>query len=177
MTEDVYSTKRLNGIPLRESIYKAKGDKMLTGSIRLLRTDFERTRSSRSPRRGRFQQLREYAKLDWVPWTQDGPTDSLVPSDESMSAAAEAARTAYSIMHLTKDQLIKIHDDAGFDGFEETMANLANTEEMLKAIVRMIEGARGRMIVSACACLQKRKPQNFAYRHGMDLQIRRKPLR
>jgi hypothetical protein len=36
---------------------------------------------------------------------------------------------------------------------------------MLKAVVQMIEGAHGRML---CACLQRRRPQNFAYRHGMD---------
>ena len=173
MTEAMHSTKRLNGILLRGPIHRAKGDEMLTVGIKLLRADFERTRSSRFGRRGRFQQLGEYAKLDWEPWTQGGPTDSLAPSDESMFAAAEASRTAYSIMQ-TKNQLIKIHGDAGFDGFEETLANLANTARMLNAMVQMIEGAQGRMIVSACACLQKRKPQNFAYRHR---QRRRKPLR
>ena len=152
MTEAMHSTKRLNGILLRGPIHRAKGDEMLTVGIKLLRADFERTRSSRFGRRGRFQQLGEYAKLDWEPWTQGGPTDSLAPSDESMFAAAEASRTAYSI----------------------TMANLANTARMLNAMVQMIEGAQGRMIVSACACLQKRKPQNFAYRHR---QRRRKPLR
>jgi hypothetical protein len=57
------------------------------------------------------------------------------------------------------------------------MANLATTAEMLKAVVQMIDGARGRMIASACACLQKRRSQNFAYRRGMDWQVRRKPLR
>jgi hypothetical protein len=31
------------------------------------------------------------------------------------------------------------------------MANLANTAEMFKAVVQMIESARGRMIASACA--------------------------
>jgi len=148
---------------------------MLTEGIKLLRADFVRARSSRSPRNGRFPQLRKYAKLDWEPWTQDGPTDSLVPSDESMSAAAEASRMAYSIMHLTKDQLIKVHGDAGFDGFEEAIGNLANTEEMLKAIVQMIEGAHGRMIVSACACMQKQKHQNLACRYRKDRQVRRKP--
>jgi hypothetical protein len=69
-------------------------------------------------------------------------------------------------------QLIKIHGDAGFDGFEETMANLADAEEMLKAIVQMIEGAGGRMIVSACACMQKQKPQNLARRYRMDRQAK-----
>jgi hypothetical protein len=44
-----------------------------------------------------------------------------------MCAAPEVSRTAY------------------FDDFEETMANLANTTEMLKAVVQMIEGARGRI--------------------------------
>jgi hypothetical protein len=132
---------------------------MLTGNTKLVRTDFVRTRGSRSPRRGRFQQLRKYAKLDWEPWTKDGPTDSLIPSDESMSAVVEASRTAYSIMHLTKDQLIKIHSEADFDGFEETIADLGNTAQMLKAVVQMIEGAQARMIVSACAYLRKRKPQ------------------
>ena len=131
---------------------------MPTTDIKLLRADFERTRSSRSPRMGRFRQLSEYAKLDWKPWTQDGPTDSVFPSDESMCAAAEISRTAYSIMHLTKDQLVKIHGGTGFDGFEETMANLANAEEMLKAIVQIIEGAHGCMIVSACAHLQTLRP-------------------
>ena len=71
-----------------------------------------------------------------------------------MCAAAEASRTAYSIMHLTKDQLIKIHNEEAFDGFEETMANLASTAEMLRAVVQMIEGARGRMLATACAYLQ-----------------------
>ena len=93
----------------------------------------------------------------------DHPTDALFPSDESMCAAAEASRTAYSIMHLTKDQLIKIHSKEAFDGFEETMANLATTAEMLRAVVQMIDGARGRMIASACACLQ-----NYDRPHGID---------
>jgi hypothetical protein len=105
--------------------------------------------------------LRAYAELDWEPWTQDGPTDALFPSDESMCAAAEASRTAYSIMHLTKDQLIKIHNEEAFDGFEETMASLASTAEMLKAVVQMIEGARGRMLASACACLQDESPYDL----------------
>jgi len=102
------------------------------------------------------------AKLDWKPWTQDCPTQSLFPSDENMGAAAEASRTAYSIMHLTKDQLIKIHKEGGFEGFEETVADLEGTAKMLGAVVEMIEGARGRMIASACAYLKNeyvRKPR------------------
>ena len=122
---------------------------MPTADIKGFRTDLVRSSSS-----GHFAKLREYAKLDWEPWTQDGPTDALFPSDESMCAAAEASRTAYSIMHLTKDQLIKIHNEEAFDGFEETVANLVSTAEMLKAVVQMIEGARERMLASACACLQ-----------------------
>lgn len=112
-------------------------------------------------RRGHSAKLRAYAKLDWRPWTHDGPSDALFPSDESMCAAAEASRTAYSIMHLTKDQLVKIHSAEAFDGFEETMANLATTAEMLKAVVQMIEGARGRMLASACACLQNEGTWDF----------------
>jgi hypothetical protein len=115
----------------------------------------------RPKRSGHFEKLRAYAKLDWEPWTQDSPTDALFPSDESMCAAAEASRTAYSIMHLTKEQLIKIHSEEAFDGFEETMASLATTAEMLKAVVQMIEGARGRMLSSACACLQNESPYNL----------------
>ena len=122
---------------------------MPTADIKSLRTDLARSSSS-----DHFARLREYSNLDWEPWTQDGPSDTLFPSDESICAAAEASRTAYSIMHLTKDQLIKIHNEEVFDGFEETMANLASTAEMLKAVVQMIEGARGRMLASACACLQ-----------------------
>jgi hypothetical protein len=129
---------------------------MPTADIKNLRTDLARSSSS-----GHFAKLREYAKLDWEPWTQDGPTDALFPSDERMCAAAEASRTAYSIMHLTKDQLIKIHNEEAFDGFEETMANLASTAEMLRAVVQMIEGARGRMLASACACLQDESPYDL----------------
>ena len=145
-------------------------------TIKRLQADLTRPSSS-DLRPGRFTGLRAYAELDWEPWTQDGPTDALFPSDESMCAAAEASRTAYSIMHLTKDQLIKIHSKEAFDGFEETMASLATTAEMLRAVVQMIDGARGRMIASACACLQRRRSQNFVYRQRMDRQIRRKPLR
>ena len=80
---------------------------MPTRDIKPLGTNSRRSSSSRRSltlkTRGR---LREYAKLDWEPWTQDSPTDPLFPSDESMCAAGEASRTAYSIMHLTKDQLI-----------------------------------------------------------------------
>jgi hypothetical protein len=47
-----------------------------------------------------------------------------------------------------------------FDAFEETMANLASTAEILKAVVQMIEGARGLMIASACAT---RAPTVFPY--------------
>ena len=138
---------------------------MPTMNIERLRADLARPNGSGSDRRpkrkGHFARLRQYAELDWRPWTQDGPTDPMFPSDESMCAAAEVSRTAFSIMHLTKDQLIKIHSKEAFDGFEETVANLANTAEMLKAVVQMIEGARGRMIASACACLQNDSPCNL----------------
>jgi hypothetical protein len=68
-------------------------------------------------------------------------------------AAGDASR---GLFHNAPDkgQLIKIHSNEGFGGFEETVANPAATMEMLKAVVEMIEGARGRMIASACACLQ-----------------------
>ena len=102
---------------------------MPTMNFERLRADLTRPSGS-DLRPGRFTGLRVYAEFDWEPWTQDGPTDAVFPSDESMCAAAEASRTAYSIMHLTKDQLIKIHSKEAFDGFEETMANLATTAEM-----------------------------------------------
>jgi hypothetical protein len=140
--------------------------------IKWLRSDLERSSSSRPEPRLRggahLARLRRYAKLDWDPWSQDAPTDQLFPSDESMCAAAEASRTAYSIMHLTKDQLIKIHCQEAFDGFEETLANLTTTAQMLKAVVQMIESARGRMIASACACLQNEGLHNL--RPGIDGQ-------
>jgi hypothetical protein len=143
---------------------------MPTVDIKRLRNDLARSSSNRSrgraKRSGHFAKLRAYAKLDWEPWTQDGPTEKLFPSDESMCAAAEVSRTAYSIMHLTKNQLIRIHSEEAFDGFEETMINLATTAEMLKAVVQMIEGARGRMLASACACLQNERPHDF--RVGTD---------
>jgi hypothetical protein len=41
------------------------------------------------------------------------------------------------------------------------MANLATTAEMLEAVVKMIEGARGRMLASACACLQNESTWDF----------------
>jgi hypothetical protein len=103
---------------------------------------------------GHLARLREYADYSWEPWTRDDPAEPLFPSDESMCAAAEASRTAYSIMHLTKDQLVDIHSKEHFDGFEETVANLMNTAAMLKAVVQMIEGAHERMLASACALLR-----------------------
>lgn len=105
-------------------------------------------------RRVRLAMLRQWANLDWEPWTSNEPGEPLFPSDETMCAAAETSRTAYSIMHLTKDQLIDIHRKEGFDGFEETLLNLANTADSLKAMVQMIEGAHARMIASACAYFQ-----------------------
>ena len=94
---------------------------MPTTNIKPLGTDSRQPSSSRRSltsltlkTRGRLARPREYAKLDWEPWTQDSPTDPLFPSDESMCAAGEASRTAYSIMHLTKDQLIKIHSQEGW---------------------------------------------------------------
>jgi hypothetical protein len=136
---------------------------MPTADIKSLRTDLARSSSD-------FAKLHDYAKLDWEPWTQDGPTDALFPSDESMCAAAEASRTAYLIMHLTKDQLIKIHNEEAFDGFQETMANLASTAKMLKAVVQMIEGAHGRLLASACACLQDEGPYGLAI--GIDGRLK-----
>jgi hypothetical protein len=78
-----------------------------------------------------------------------------------MAAAAEASRTAFSIMQLTKHQLIKIYSEGGFDDFAEVVGNLANTAQMLRAVIEMIEGAQGRMIVSACACLQNDRKRNY----------------
>ena len=134
---------------------------MLTGNVKPRRTDFVQPNRRRSTKKGPSRQLLEYAKLDWEPWTRDGPADSLGPSDENISAVAEASRTAYSIMQLTKNQLIEIHGEAGFDGFAEISSNLANTTKMLRAMIEMIEGARGRMIVSACVCLQNNWKQSY----------------
>ena len=93
-----------------------------------------------------------------------------------MSAAAEASRTAYSIMHLTKDELIEIHNKEAFEGFEETLANLDDAAKMLRAVVEMIEGAHGRMVASACACLTNQHVQNASSllknpRHGESVVI------
>jgi hypothetical protein len=134
---------------------------MLTGNITPLGTDFVRTGRRKSTRKGQSRQLLEVSQLDWDPWTRDSPADSLIPSDESISAPAETSRTAYSIMQLTKNQLIEIHGEAGFDEFAEISSNLANTTKMLRAMIEMIEGARGRMIVSACVCLQNNWKQSY----------------
>jgi hypothetical protein len=141
---------------------------MLTGNIKPLGTDFVRTGRRRSTRKGQSRQLLEVSKLDWDPWTRDSPADSLIPSDESISALAEASRTAYAIMQLTKHQLVEIHSEAGFDDFAEVVGNLANTAQMLRAMIEMIEGAQGRMIVSACACLQN--VQKSSYRRKRKLR-------
>jgi|HubBroStandDraft_6_1064221.scaffolds.fasta_scaffold268357_1 hypothetical protein len=133
--------------------------------VKRFRTAWERSSSARPrirPKKSAHSaKLRAYAKLDWVPWTQDNSSEAPFPSDESMCVAAEVSRTAYSIMHLTKDQLVKIHSAQAFDGFEETVANLETTAEMLRAVAQMIEGARGRMLASACACLQDKRPRDF----------------
>lgn len=138
---------------------------MPTTDIKRLRADWARSSIRRTgirPKRSvPSAKLRAFAKLDWVPWSHDGAGDMIFPSDESMGVAAEVSRTAYSIMHLSKDQLVSIHSAEAFDGFEETVANLATTAEMLKAVVQMIEGARGRMLASACACLQDKSPSDF----------------
>jgi hypothetical protein len=138
---------------------------MSVTDVKRFRTDWARSSSAR-PRIRRKKsahsaKLRAYAKLDWVPWTQDNSSEALFPSDESMCLAAEVSRTAYSIMHLSKDQLVKIHNAQAFDGFEETVANLATTAEMLRAVAQMIEGARGRMLASASACLQDKRPRDL----------------
>src|ERR1700734_3251673 len=122
---------------------------MLTENVKPFRTDSVRTRARTSSRQDPSGKLLEYAKLDWEPWIQDDPGVSLVPSNENMAAAAEASRTAHAIMQLTKDQLIKIHSEAGFDDFAEVVGNLANTAQMLRAVIEMIEGAQGGMIVHA----------------------------
>jgi hypothetical protein len=126
---------------------------MLIGNIKLNRTDYVRPRRRGSTGKIPSHELLECGKLDWEPWPQDDPDVSLVPSDENMAAAAEASRTAHSIMQLTKSQLIGVRGEAGFDDFVEVVANLANTAQMLRAVIEMIEGAHGRMIyqrVPAC---------------------------
>jgi hypothetical protein len=140
---------------------------MLTGNVKPLRTDFVRTARHRSTKKAPSHQLLEYAKLDWEPWAQDDPADSPIPLDESMPAVAEATRTAYSIMQLTKNQLIEIHDEAGFDDLAEVMGNLANTAQMLRAVIEMIEGAQSRMIVPACACLQNDQNRSYRRKHKL----------
>jgi hypothetical protein len=132
--------------------------------VKRFRTDWTRSSSRpgiRPKRSTHSAKLRAYAKLDWVPWTQDQSGEALFPSDESMCAAGEVSRTAYSIMHLSKDQLVEIHSAQAFDGFEETVANLAATAEMLRAVVQMVEGARARMLASASACLQDKRPRDL----------------
>jgi hypothetical protein len=134
---------------------------MPTGNIKGRRTDCVQNGTRRLARKDPSRQLLEYAKLDWDPWIQDDPDISLVPSDENMAAAAETSRTAHAIMQLTKHQLVNIHSEAGFDDFAEVLGNLANAAQMLRAVIEMIEGAHGRMIVSACASLQNDHKANY----------------
>jgi hypothetical protein len=165
MTDVIVSTETLIGYPFAGSSPKNEGGPMLKSDIKPLELALRRFTSREGTARRisgvHLAILSKYAKLDWKPWTQDSPTEPLFPSDHSMDAAADASRTAYSIMHLTKDQLIKIHKEGAFEGFEETIADLEGAAKMLTAVVEMIEGARGRMIASACAYLKNecvRKP-------------------
>ena len=155
---------------------------MLKSNIKPLELALRRFRSCRRTAgaisEAQLAVLSEYAKLDWKPWTQGSPPE-LFPSDDSMTAAAEASRTAYSIMHLTKDQLIKIHNGEGFEGFEETLASLDGTAKVLRALADMIECAHGRMIASACACLKNervREPiMKINRRRWSDAKPKRRP--
>ena len=94
------------------NIRKMKGSNVktdITGRLIALARYSSAVPALRPKRRIRLATLRQWANLDWEPWTSNNPDEPLFPSDESMCAAADAARTAYSIMQLTKSQLIEIH--------------------------------------------------------------------
>jgi hypothetical protein len=110
--------------------------------------------------RGKPATMRDYAKIDFKPWTRDpGMREGeMFPSHEEISNHGVTCRIAYGLMLMTRDKMIDMHSTLDHDMVDEIMGNLAATGEFLKANAQMVEIAYQRVLASASAARIRRRP-------------------
>jgi hypothetical protein len=103
--------------------------------------------------RGKLATERDFAKVDFKPWTRDkgmGPTE-LIPKDQQLADCGVACRIAYAIMLMPRDELIATHGKADHKIVDKMMGSIKENAEWLKGVVRMLDLAYLRVLASASA--------------------------
>jgi hypothetical protein len=98
--------------------------------------------------RGRRATFRDFAKVDWKPWSQKKIP---LPSDETVSRLGLYCRIASQIMTRSKAELIESHKKVDHESMDTLMGGLLDTCEKLKALARLVDAAYVRLLTSASA--------------------------
>jgi hypothetical protein len=91
--------------------------------------------------------IRDCAKLDFAPWSEDAPKDI----DDILEDCVQPGRIALRVMQMTRDQLIRMHGEIGRDLSKAMLVDLDSCVARLRDITQAIECAHMRVFVTACA--------------------------
>ena len=105
---------------------------------------------SRPKSRGKLATAEDYAEAIWKPWKPD-PSGTLRPTNEELASLGKTMRVGLVIMCKSRDDLIAMNQNLGFDTIDELLANLLQSAESLKEAAAMLEGAYARVLACACA--------------------------
>jgi uncharacterized protein YunC (DUF1805 family) len=140
--------KRVHSTP-RITASKIKPKKSAVSKVKKSGFDLVPTRKSRS----KPATLRDYAKIDFKPWTR-GPgmrKGELIPAPEVMANHGVTCRMAYAVMLMTRKDLIAMHGKLDHEKVDQMMGGFAETLEALKSIAHMVEAAYVRVVATASA--------------------------
>jgi hypothetical protein len=149
------TAKRVRGTP-RRTAAKTKRKPSAVTRVKKCGLELVPTRKTR----GKLGTMRDYAKIDFKPWTRDPglKKGEMIPSHEAISDHGVTCRIAYGLMLMTRDKMIDMHSTVDHKHMDVLMGNLANTGEFLKATAQMVETAYVRVLASASAARVRRRP-------------------
>jgi hypothetical protein len=119
-------------------------------------------------------------KLNFKPWEKD-PRDMEAISGDGWHNWGVDVRFAHAVMTMSKEGLIDLPATLDQDHVDALFANILGTHEFLKYIAAMMESAVHRLIISACAALDRgiigdgKQPLNLEGFHGRPKLVVRRP--
>jgi hypothetical protein len=139
--------------PMAKATPKSKRNRLpkksAVESVEKIGYDLVKTR----PAKGKLATVRDYAKVTWEPWTREKgmAAGELIPSNERLLEFGVPCRMAYAVMLRTRAELIESHGKVDHSQVDEMVACFADTSEMLKGLVLMLDTAYLRVLASAAA--------------------------
>jgi hypothetical protein len=119
-------------------------------------------------------------QTNFKPWEKD-PRDMEAISGDGWHNWGVDVRFAHAVMTMSKEGLIDLPATLDQDHVDALFANILGTHEFLKYIAAMMESAVHRLIISACAALDRgiigdgKQPLNLEGFHGRPKLVVRRP--